>query len=78
MSHDKLPKMVNQRKACVEIHLIEGTILKGTVEIIGRTARLSDTLNNPDKEFLVLSDNLNNHHIINKRHILKVREIENV
>jgi len=46
--------------------------------VIERTSRLSDTLNKRDKDFIVLSDYEQNHHIINKRNILKVVEIEHL
>jgi len=61
----------------VVMTLIDGSILKGTL-VIERTARLSDTLNNHNKDFIVLSDYENNHHIINKHHIIKVVEIESL
>ncbi len=78
MTNGKFPKAVGMRKVSVDMTLLDGSVLKGTVVVIGRTARLSDTLNNPEKEFIVLSDNKNNHHMVNKRHILKVLETESL
>ena len=61
----------------VVMTLIDGTILKGTL-VIERTARLSDTLNKHNKDFIVLSDYEGSHHIINKHHIIKVIEIDSL
>jgi hypothetical protein len=61
----------------VEMSLIDGSVLKGTL-VVERTNRLSDTLNKHDKDFIVLSDYDDNHHIINKRQIVKVVEIESL
>jgi hypothetical protein len=61
----------------VVMNLIDGSILKGTM-VVDRTIRLSDMLNNHNKDFLVLTDYEDTHHIINKRHILKVVEIDSV
>lgn len=61
----------------VVMTLIDDTILKGTL-VIERTARLSDTLNKHNKDFIVLSDYEGNHHIINKHHIIKVIEIDSL
>ncbi|MCK5525156.1 MAG: hypothetical protein KAI83_18670 [Thiomargarita sp.] len=61
----------------VEMSLIDGSILKGTL-VVERTNRLSDTLNKHDKDFIVLSDYDDNHHIINKRQIVKVVEIKSI
>jgi len=61
----------------VEMSLIDGSVLKGTL-VIERTSRLSDTLNKHNKEFIVLSGYDSTYHIINKRHIIKVVEIESL
>lgn len=61
----------------VIMNLIDGSILKGTM-MVDRSIRLSDMLNNHNKDFIVLTDYENTHHIINKRHVLKVVEIESV
>ncbi|MDM8567346.1 hypothetical protein QUF74_17065 [Candidatus Halobeggiatoa sp. HSG11] len=61
----------------VVMTLIDGAILKGTL-VIERTSRLSDTLNKHDKDFIVLSDYEDNHHIINKHHIIKVIEVDSL
>jgi hypothetical protein len=61
----------------VELTLTEGSVLKGTM-VIERTSRLSDTLNKRDKDFIVLTDYEENHHMINKRNIIKVVEIEHL
>ena len=61
----------------VEMTLINNAVLNGTL-VIERTARLSDTLNKHDKNFIVLSDYEGVYHIINKQHIIKVVEIESV
>ena len=55
----------------VEITLIDGDILKGTL-VIERSIRLSDMLNKHEKDFIVLSDYEDEHHIINKQHIVEV------
>jgi hypothetical protein len=46
--------------------------------VIDRTIRLSDMLNNHNKDFIVLTDYENTHHIINKHHLLKAVEVESV
>ncbi len=61
----------------VILNLIDGSVLKGTM-VIDRTIRLSDMLNNHNKDFIVLTDYENTHHIINKRHLLKAVEVEGV
>ncbi|MCK5877900.1 MAG: hypothetical protein KAG43_09710 [Candidatus Marithrix sp.] len=61
----------------VVMTLINGETLKGTL-VIERTTRLSDTLNKHNKDFIVLSDYEDNHHIINKHHIIKVVEIDSL
>jgi hypothetical protein len=61
----------------VVMNLIDGSILKGTM-MVDRSIRLSDMLNNHNRDFIVLTDYENTHHIINKRHVLKVVEIESV
>ncbi len=61
----------------VEMTLINSSVLKGTL-VIERTARLSDTLNKIDKNFIVLADYESVYHIINKQHIIKVVEIESI
>ncbi|HIE01986.1 MAG TPA: hypothetical protein EYP59_17165 [Thiotrichaceae bacterium] len=62
----------------VEITLIKGEDdLKGTM-VIDRDSRLSDALNNSQKNFIVLSDYNGIHHILNKRHIVKAVEIESL
>jgi len=61
----------------VEITLIDGDILKGTL-VIERSIRLSDMLNKHEKDFIVLSDYEDEHHIINKKHIVEVVEIESL
>jgi len=62
----------------VEITLIKGDDdLTGTM-VIDRDSRLSDALNNSRKHFIVLSDYKGNHHILNKRHIVKAVEIESL
>ncbi|EDN67996.1 hypothetical protein BGP_2524 [Beggiatoa sp. PS] len=61
----------------VEITLIDGDVLKGTL-VIERSIRLSDMLNKHEKDFIVLSDYEDEHHIINKKHIVEVVEIESL
>ncbi|MDM8559236.1 hypothetical protein [Candidatus Parabeggiatoa sp. HSG14] len=61
----------------IEMTLVDGSILKGTM-VVDRTTRLSDMLNKHEKDFIVLSDYEDNHHIINKHHILKVVEVESL
>lgn len=61
----------------VEITLIEGSVLKG-IMIIDRSTRLSDTLNKRDKDFIVLTDYQQTPHMINKRNIIKVIEVEHL
>lgn len=61
----------------VIMNLVDSSVLKGTM-VIDRTIRLSDMLNNHNKDFIVLTDYEGNHHIINKHHILKVVEVESM
>ena len=61
----------------VELTLVDGAALKGTL-VVDRTTRLSDMLNHHDKDFIVLSDYDDEHHIINKHHIVEVVEIESL
>jgi hypothetical protein len=61
----------------VIIYLIDATILKGTV-VVDRNLRLSDMLNNHNKTFIVLTDYQSTHHILNKRHIIKVIEVDSL
>jgi len=61
----------------VEMKLIDGSLLKGTL-VIDRTSRLSDSLNNHEKDFIVLLDYDSTCHIINKRQIIKVLEVESL
>jgi len=61
----------------VIMNLVDGSVLRGTMTV-DRTIRLSDMLNNHNKDFIVLTGYDNAHHIINKRHILKVVEVESV
>ena len=61
----------------VEITLVDGPALKGTL-VVERSTRLSDMLNHHDKDFIVLSDYNDEHHIINKQHIVEVVEIESL
>jgi hypothetical protein len=68
---------ITRKNVHVVVSLIGGTILKGTL-VVERTSRLSDTLNKREKDFIVLSDYEGTHHIINKRHIIKVVEIESL
>lgn len=63
------------RKAVrVLIHTSNGNELRGTL-IIERDVRLSDVLNNSKKEFVVMLDEDNHPHILNKQHIMEVIEI---
>ncbi len=68
---------LTRKNVHVVVSLIGGTILKGTL-VVERGSRLSDTLNKREKHFIVLSDYDGTHHIINKRHIIKVLEIESL
>lgn len=78
MSETGVKKMSLTRKDThVVMTLINGETLKGTL-VIERTTRLSDTLNKHNKDFIVLSDYEDNHHIINKHHIIKVVEIDSL
>jgi len=68
---------LTRRDVHVEMLLINSSVLNGTL-VIERTARLSDTLNKLDKNFIVLADYEGVYHIINKQHIIKVVEIESI
>jgi hypothetical protein len=68
---------LTRKNVHVQINLITGISLKGTL-VVDRDVRLSDTLNKHNKDFIVLSDYENTPHIINKRHIVKVVEIESI
>ena len=68
---------LTRRDVHVEMTLINSSVIKGTL-VIERTARLSDTLNKIDKNFIVLTDYESVYHIINKQHIIKVVEIESI
>lgn len=57
--------------------LIDGSLLKGIL-VVDRSLRLSDMLNQHDKDFIVLTDYEQTAHIINKRHIIKIVEIESL
>ena len=61
----------------VTMHLINGDILQGTV-VIEKTSRLSDTMNNLNKDFIVLMDYKDKGHIINKAHIVQIMENEDL
>lgn len=61
----------------VTMYLIDGAVLKGTV-VIEKTSRLSDTMNNLNKDFIVLIDYEDKGHIINKRHIVQIMENEDL
>ena len=68
---------LTRKNVHVQITLITGISLKGTL-VVDREIRLSDTLNKHNKDFIVLSDYENTHHIINKQHIVKVMEIDSL
>ncbi|MDM8559237.1 hypothetical protein [Candidatus Parabeggiatoa sp. HSG14] len=69
---------LTRKNVHVEVKLVDGSILKGTL-VIERSTRLSDTLNKFNKDFIVLSDYEKTHHIINKKHIIKVlEEVESI
>ena len=61
----------------VVMNLVDGSVIKGTMSV-DRTIRLSDMLNNHNKDFIVLTDYDDVHHIVNKHHILKVVEVESM
>ena len=64
-----------RKKVYVSIQMSDGAALNGYM-VIERSARLSDTLNNLQKDFTVLIDEqTDTSHIINKRHIVKVVEL---
>jgi len=64
------------KKVPVKVDMDGRTALSGNF-VIARDARLSDFLNNPKKTFIVLVDDEQNTHIINKHHIIQVCEIKN-
>jgi len=68
---------LTRKNVHVKIDLMTDISLKGTL-VVDRDVRLSDTLNKHNKDFIVLSDYENIHHIINKQHIVKVVEIESL
>jgi hypothetical protein len=69
----------------VAVSVSDGSVIEGFI-IISRHMRLSDVLNNNKKDFIVLLEapersrfKLNRDktpHILNKRHIVKITEIE--
>lgn len=59
------------------MHLVNGEILQGTV-VIEKNTRLSDTMNNLNKDFIVLIDYEDKGHIINKTHIVQIMENEDL
>ncbi len=65
------------KKIPVKVDIAGGTILRGCF-VVARDARLSDFLNNPKKTFIVLVDDDQNTHILNKQHIIQVSEVKSV
>ncbi|MCV6637197.1 hypothetical protein [Candidatus Albibeggiatoa sp. nov. NOAA] len=68
---------LTRKNVHVTMHLVNGENLKGTV-VIEKTARLSDTMNNLNKDFIVLIDYEDKGHIINKSHIVQIMENEDL
>lgn len=68
-------KPLEARDVEIEVTLIDGSIINGSVVIIGKKSRVSDVLNKSDKEFLVVLDNEKHNQIINKKHIVKVLDL---
>jgi len=66
---------LTRKRVHVMIYLTGGTVMKGTM-VIDVGARLSDALNRSDKDFVVLSDYEDTPNIINKRHIIKLIELQ--
>ena len=66
--------MIAWKSIYVTVKLINERTLKGTL-VIPRDSRLSDVLNNPKKQFLVLSDDdVDQSYMLNKQHIVQVTE----
>ncbi len=66
--------LLKREQIAVMIRLVNGTELRGKLSI-EQGSRLSDVLNNLKKEFIVLMDEENRPHILNKQHIMEVMEL---
>ncbi|OQW94970.1 MAG: hypothetical protein BWK79_04030 [Beggiatoa sp. IS2] len=67
--------LLKREQIAVMIRLVNGTELRGKLSI-EQGSRLSDVLNNLKKEFIVLMDNEDRPHILNKQHIMEVMELD--
>lgn len=65
---------LTRKKVHVSIQISNGAHLAGTM-IIERDSRLSDVFNNLKKDFIVVTDNTRQPHIVNKRHIIQILEL---
>ncbi|OUD12328.1 hypothetical protein [Thioflexithrix psekupsensis] len=65
---------LTRKKVHVSIQISNGAHLQGTM-IIERDTRLSDVFNNLKKDFIVVTDNGRQPHIVNKRHIIQIMEL---
>jgi hypothetical protein len=65
---------LTRKKVHVSIQISNGSHLQGTM-IIERDTRLSDVFNNLKKDFIVVTDNGYQPHIVNKRHIIQIMEL---
>ncbi len=66
--------LLKREQIAVMIRLVNGSELRGKLSI-EQGSRLSDVMNNLKKEFIVLIDNENRPHILNKQHIMEVMEL---
>lgn len=65
---------LTRKKVFVAVHISDSAILNGYV-VIERGTRLSDALNNLNKDFIVVTEESGQAHILNKHHIVKVLEL---
>ena len=65
--------MIAWKSIDVTIKMINEKSIKGNL-VIPRDSRLSDVLNNSKKQFLVLSDEMDQNYMLNKQHIIQVTE----
>lgn len=68
---------ITRKKMHVVIIMSDSSRLEGTLMIEGYT-RLSDVINNKNKDFIVLLDFDNQVHITNKQHIIQIMEMGEV
>jgi hypothetical protein len=73
-SHKEITMTLTRKKVHVSIQISNGEHLEGTM-IIERDSRLSDVFNNLKKDFIVVTDETRQPHIVNKGHIIQILEL---